>query len=93
MSYEGYVEHLCKNGHYWTIDVYQDYHSCPHCTEESVWKHSVDCTNGEVELEDGTIHPDTTQFPLEVERTEPRVIEINIYRIPKDNPTDSQESQ
>jgi hypothetical protein len=52
MSYEGYVQYLCKNGHYWTVDAYDDYEStcpdccCPDCRERPYWENCVDETNG-----------------------------------------------
>lgn len=52
MSYEGYVQYLCKHGHYWTLDAYWDYFDdsrqpqCPFCGEEHVWRNPVDETNG-----------------------------------------------
>lgn len=63
MSYEGYEQHLCGNGHLWAIDAYdgQVYDSfingestdskpkCPHCNGASVFFHSVDTTNDEGE--------------------------------------------
>jgi predicted nucleic-acid-binding Zn-ribbon protein len=57
MSYEGYDQLLCKNGHYWTCDAFdnisynelgQAVHpvSCPYCQNPNVWSNSVDQTNG-----------------------------------------------
>lgn len=54
MSYEGYDEHLCKNGHRFTTDPfwcgpgYEEKPICPiaGCGKESVWHNSVDETNG-----------------------------------------------
>lgn len=48
MSYEGYKQYICKNGHYWTADIY-DYdnqNECPICGEPPEWTNSVDDTNG-----------------------------------------------
>lgn len=58
MSFEGYIQRLCKNGHLEEIDVY-DFESkdekCDECGEEWVWQNTVDQTNGgdvgRVELE------------------------------------------
>lgn len=48
MSWEGYYQLLCKNGHQWSVDGY-DYSSecclCPHCKEPSVYWNQVDQTN------------------------------------------------
>lgn len=45
MSYEGYTEHLCSQGHYSTCDAYAENLSCPICNAEIVWTHGVDQTN------------------------------------------------
>lgn len=53
MSYEGYEQHICKNGHRFDISSQFDYWespsvpSCYHCYKNSVWCNSVDDTNGE----------------------------------------------
>jgi hypothetical protein len=51
MSYEGYIQQVCPNGHYLEVDCYaadlDDEKSCPHCGEEWAWENSVDTTNGE----------------------------------------------
>jgi len=59
MSFEGYHQLLCKNGHEWSRDVYEDYSFdgtdysdnmkntiCPQCKEKVVWWNLVDLTNG-----------------------------------------------
>jgi len=60
MSYEGYSQLLCKNGHYWKKDCYEldymdkkDYPRCPVCGEKHVWENMVDVTNGSFD-DDGT---------------------------------------
>lgn len=58
MSFEGYEQRLCKNGHYEIFDVYEfsprDDSTC-YCGEKWAWFNLVDCTNepddGFVELE------------------------------------------
>ncbi len=47
MSYEGFTEYLCINGHYHTQDCYATLGGkCPECkTTQMVW-HDVDMTNG-----------------------------------------------
>lgn len=50
MSYEGYEQILCQNGHYNTIDametMYQDgYKPCEFCQSPIVWFNCVDTTN------------------------------------------------
>lgn len=51
MSYEGYEQILCKNGHYTCFDCYsvpdlENDWSCSYCNERAVWSNSVDETNG-----------------------------------------------
>lgn len=55
MSYEGYSQLLCKNGHYWTVDCWNSNgkQKCPTCGERQVWENSVDITNGSFD-DDGT---------------------------------------
>ena len=61
MSYEGYSQYICKNGHYWTCDVNVDDNICPICKEKYVWFNDVDETNGSHDDEgkriDGYIKP------------------------------------
>lgn len=51
MSYEGYIQHLCANGH--RFDTAADYafceqeHKCSECGTLSVFQNDVDDTNGE----------------------------------------------
>lgn len=56
MSYEGYSQYICKKGHYFTRDAYDDmdyddhgpylkYPKCPYCGEDVVWRNGVDQTN------------------------------------------------
>lgn len=50
MSFEGYIQKLCKNGHYWTADasIYSDDEDniCDVCGEKACWENLVDLTNG-----------------------------------------------
>lgn len=49
MSYEGYEQHICKNGHYYVSEpsgYYSDTPACPYCDAESAFCNSVDQTNG-----------------------------------------------
>lgn len=51
MSYEGYVQYWCENGHYHTVDAYDDYSDgyefkCPECFGKQAFRNSVDLTNG-----------------------------------------------
>jgi len=48
MSYEEYEQYLCKNGHYFTEEVYLysgKEKICPTCKEKIAWHNSVDETN------------------------------------------------
>lgn len=57
MSFEGYYQILCRNGHLSEEDVYSesynpygvDKRKCRHCGEFEVWRHLVDQTNDEGE--------------------------------------------
>jgi hypothetical protein len=49
MSYEGYEQHLCENGHYYTRDAdysYGEPSPCPYCNAKCAWINCVDQTNG-----------------------------------------------
>lgn len=48
MSYEGYSQFLCKNGHQWTRDcnAVDEVNECLDCSEPPVWENMVDLTNG-----------------------------------------------
>lgn len=48
MSFEGYYQVLCKNGHYTTeeLDFDELKWECPYCKEKIAWNHIVDITNG-----------------------------------------------
>lgn len=51
MSYEGYSQFLCKNGHLWTADCWkaETEMKCPVCGKQKVWENMVDTTNGSFE--------------------------------------------
>ena len=52
MSFEGYDQCICKNGHHFTKDVYCGYiadFECPICKEKVAWWNIVDVTNGSFE--------------------------------------------
>ena len=52
MSFEGYSQLTCKNGHYWALDCLEtDYIplkdiKCPVCNNPAVWENVVNTTNG-----------------------------------------------
>jgi hypothetical protein len=51
MSYEGYEQHICKNGHYFEVDANEaligEEARCFTCKETSAWHNPVDETNYE----------------------------------------------
>ena len=53
MSYEGYSQVICENGHYFTRDCFNNY-SC-YCGGKDAWENMVDQTNG----------PDQGEIPIE----------------------------
>ena len=63
MSYEGYVEELCANGHLRSRDVYVPCSEMCHCGATTVFTRHVDETNGIV-IDD----PSTLPYPFEVEK-------------------------
>ena len=46
MSYEGYSQFICRNGHQYVSDVYDGDRECDYCQTPPVWCYSVDQTNG-----------------------------------------------
>ena len=48
MSYEGYEQLICENGHYWVIGCHDfvDDARCPQCNAKVKHWNSVDVTNG-----------------------------------------------
>ena len=61
MSYEGFEQVLCKNGHLrefdcWsTVELFDPANVCPVCKEVWVYRNMVDETNGIIEDEPGTM--------------------------------------
>jgi hypothetical protein len=53
MSYEGYSQVICANGHSYDIDCNDFGHDgrCPECQAESVWTNGVDTTNGSFNID------------------------------------------
>ena len=47
MSFEGYFQLICKNGHYYHEGLYgkEELAPCPHCKSNAVWWNLVDITN------------------------------------------------
>lgn len=48
MSFEGYMQYLCPEGHEFHVGAFEetDNDVCPHCGQLPVWCHTVDQTNG-----------------------------------------------
>ena len=60
MSYEGYTQKICKNGHYWTEDAVEhmwddEKSKCPKCGDPEVWENGVNLTNGSFDDEENRI--------------------------------------
>lgn len=62
ISYEGYSQLICKNGHNWNVDcnempnlLYEEPRDmiCPKCKEPEVWENMVNLTNGSYDTETG----------------------------------------
>jgi len=69
MSYEGYQQCLCTNGHYWTVDCYDHSRNdlCPDCGSPIAWENGVDLTNG-------SDPNDPSSMPVELEVATPAVV-------------------
>ena len=46
MSYEGYEQAICENGHYQEVDAYFSCENCRTCGAPIKWTNSVEETNG-----------------------------------------------
>jgi endogenous inhibitor of DNA gyrase (YacG/DUF329 family) len=47
MSFEGYYQALCENGHLSIYDAYELIErKCPYCNKSTVWTNLIDETNG-----------------------------------------------
>jgi hypothetical protein len=72
MSFEGYYQILCGNGHLSDDDVYycrqeEDYWKCTVCGEREAWRNLVDVTNGsyyENERIDGFVELEVDHKPV-----------------------------
>lgn len=97
MSYEGFSQFLCKNGHTWNVDCNElgigidskNYPKCPVCGEPHVWENMVDVTNGSWD-DDGIRIDGYVELKQKIKRSgvcsacgKEHVCEI-IYEIPKD---------
>ena len=95
MSYEGYSQFWCKNGHYWTVDcnslMYKDEKEmCPICNEEKVVENMVNTTNGSFDEDgtriDGFIEPEIIkEEKLICKCGNEHICSCSIYKVPKLN--------
>jgi hypothetical protein len=90
MSYEGYSQFLCKNGHYWTENCYNtedklEDNVCFKCASPAVWENMVNETNGTHE-DDGTRIDGYVELEVEKEIrcTCGECIKEVTYKIPKE---------
>ncbi len=66
MSYEGYTEYLCSNGHLSSLDAYfEAARLCTRCNAKIVFAHDVDETNGVGYDDEGNEMPGTIGYPFE----------------------------
>lgn len=93
MSYEGYSQFFCKNGHYWTIDcnelMYMDEpQKCPTCKQPEVFENMVNITNGSWDDDgtriDGFIQPEIIKGEkLVCKCGKEHICSCSVYKIPK----------
>lgn len=89
MSYEGYVQCLCKNGHLYTVDAWEEDDVCPSCKAPRAWSNGVDQTNGD---EDG--HIDMKHFLVKEAVVETcnmghgHITSEAVYRVPSKDEVD-----
>lgn len=97
MSYEGFSQLLCKNGHYWEVDCneltyldsFEEYPRCPICGEQIVWENMVDLTNGSYDDEgnriDGFIELETLREQIVIcpECKKMHICSCSKYKIPE----------
>ena len=93
MSFEGYYQILCGNGHLVEDDVYYyqqegDYWKCKVCGEREAWRNLVDTTNGiyfEDERIDGHVELEIDHQPVSRECDMGHIHSVSptIYKIPQ----------
>lgn len=88
MSFEGYYQCLCKNGHYFECDIYEceeiKMACCPICGKKIAWWNIVDTTNGSHDY-DGTRIDNFFKLDIKKQKICDKcgsVLEI-IYNIPR----------
>ena len=70
MSYEGFTQALCANGHYQECDCHDNpVDPCPECGAEIVWRNEVDVTNGSWDEHNNRIDGYVELFPAEETKT------------------------
>ena len=87
MSYEGYEQYICQNGHAWTEDCSYSFEEedrvCPICQAKQAWYNAVDDTNGEscgyIDMEKLLVKPAVVKT---CNLGCAHVVEPSIYRIP-----------
>jgi len=100
MSYEGYVQILCENGHYECVDCWDDHDPdawlCEVCGAKMTWWNSVDVTNGSWDYDPTTGEEVRIDGYVELEVDKPPVkekcpccgyeneTEEETYKIPED---------
>ena len=92
MSYEGFSQLICSEGHYWTLDcnIVEDLQKnlCPICKKPAVFENMVDITNGSFD-DDGTridnfIEPEIDkEVKLICKCGNEHVCSCSTYKIPK----------
>lgn len=84
MSYEGYDQVICEDGHLSTVDCWDDDSACFICGGKRVWRNGVDDTNCD---EMGIIH-DFSSLVITPEELQtcnlghPHVVKHAKYRVP-----------
>jgi hypothetical protein len=91
MSWEGFAQVICQNGHYCRVDA--DCDECPICHAELAWINIVDDTNcesaGEIPQDLLDKHFLVTPAKIEIcNLGHPHIIEHAIYRIPTKEESD-----
>lgn len=86
MSYEGYEQWLCKQGHYFCFDCYslplKEKWECPVCGQGLAWTNGVDQTNGgEVRYVSLKIKT-KTKFESCPTCEHAKVVEVETFKIP-----------
>lgn len=93
MSYSGYYQILCKNGHYDSIDCYEFYmndgleeYECPICNEKCAWWNLVDTTNDCYEEDDTSIKLELNtpaKYEMCIHCGISRIVKEETYKIPE----------